>query len=205
MERDLDQALTGLLNRQLDFDLIDSRGLRDCRVANGTIATACEQFQLLAAMDTGDFSAEVLRIFEQLAEQGGRLLFLQGAAVCSSGVMELLRRYPDRVSAVLPKEAAAVAAGFCEPVLKTAEEAPFLWIRRCRKAEEDDLLLHCRDGQKHTVKVIVELDQRLLVCDPLSGREQEVPLQNGSAELTVPAKSGLVIRLFSRKQVTEAR
>lgn len=198
LEQDFDLALTGLLSRQLDFDLIDSRGLKDCRAEKGAVFTAHEQFQLVAAMDTGDFSAEILRTFKRLAEQGGRLLFLREKAAFSCEVLELLQRYPDRVAVATPEEAAAAAARLCIPVLETEEESPFLWVRRCQKAEEDTLLLHCRDGETHTVTAVLEENEQVLACDPLSGREWAVPVQNGRAELIIPAKSGLVIRLLSQ-------
>ena len=87
------------------------------------------------------------------------MLCIREGETLSQEIRLLAEQYADRVCVAAPEDAVKAASALCLPVLKIKEEAPFLWVRRCRRESEDVCLLHCRDGQQHTVTVLPEPGQ----------------------------------------------
>lgn len=199
LEQYMDAVMTRLLDSRLDFDLIDDRGLQTCRVINGRIQASYEDFDLLVLFDTGDFLPETLAALQRLAQAGGRMLCIREGETLSQEIRLLAEQYADRVCVAAPEDAVKAASALCRPVLKIKEEAPFLWVRRCRRESEDVCLLHCRDGQQHTVTVLPEPGQTVFVYDPASGNEEPARIQDTGFSLEIPAKQCRILRLTAKE------
>ncbi len=188
LEKTYGMVLEILENDKLDFDLIDEKGLVECRVQDGKIHTGHESFRVFVFFDSAEPEPETCAWIERYLDDNGKIAIVRTDKKTKFCEM-ILAKYPMQTTEISYDKVTDICKKLgAEALLSIEENCPTVRVRRSRTEDADLWFIHNRSDEI-TVTVNEIGDCTIFTPD---GSFFEIHSE-GSFPLTLPEKSAVML------------